>query len=82
MLYKESYCPQKDTVLISHPDSEGRPSSQITRPSPSTASPPNFLDEPDTNSAVNGDFHDPYGASLDACPISVDVLRGKDDAVR
>ena len=81
MLYKESYCPQKDTVLISHPDSEGRPSIQITWPSPSTATPPNLLDEPDTNSAVKGDFHDPYGASLTPCPISVDVLRDEDDAV-
>lgn len=45
------------------PASEGRASSHSTRPSESTAAPPKRLDEPDTNSAVNGDFHAPYGVS-------------------
>lgn len=45
-----------------YPDSEGRDSSQMRRPWVSMAKPSKRLLEPDTTSAVMGDFHEPYGA--------------------
>lgn len=48
----------------SYPDSEGRDSSQKRWPWESTAVPPSRLEEPETTSAVMGDFHEPYGAVI------------------
>lgn len=44
------------------PDSEGRVSSQRRRPWESRVKPSRRLSEPETKSAVIGDFQEPYGA--------------------
>lgn len=64
-----------------HPASEGRPSSQSTRPSESMAAPPKRFCDPETTSAVNGDFQAPYGVSHFDCPISAESATAPTDPV-
>lgn len=48
--------------VYTDPDSSGRDSSQMRLPCESTAVPPSRLEEPETTSAVIGEFQEPYGA--------------------
>lgn len=50
-------------MIATDPTSEGQPLIHSTRLSTSTTAPPKRLDDQDTNSAINGDFHAPYGVS-------------------
>lgn len=60
-----------------YPAWAGRDSSQTRRPSLASPKPPSFLSEPETTSAVMGDFQDPYGAVTLAAAAAIALEGGR-----